>query len=91
MILQKLRKHLKEQNWFAVILEVFIVIMGVTLAYQINLWNENRKDHRATVHILQGLTEEFDLATIEIKADMKARANIARRCQQWENFHWGNG
>lgn len=78
MILRTLKKRIKEQNWFAVILEVIMVILGVTLAFQINSWNENRKDRIAEEHILNGLYHEFLAAEKEITADMKSRNHYIR-------------
>jgi len=45
MILRRFTEHLKEQNWFAVGLEVIVVIVGIFLGMQVTDWNENRKDH----------------------------------------------
>lgn len=43
MILQNLSKAVREQNWFAVVLEFVIVIAGVVIGFQINAWNERRQ------------------------------------------------
>ena len=40
MILQRFSKHLSEQNWFAVVLEVLVVITGIFLGMQTTEWNE---------------------------------------------------
>ena len=44
MILRSLTKHLKEQNWFAVFLDFFIVVMGILIAFQITNWNELQQE-----------------------------------------------
>lgn len=44
MILRRLTKHVKDQNWFAVVLDFLIVIVGILIAFQITNWNEARKD-----------------------------------------------
>jgi hypothetical protein len=41
MILRSLTKHIKEQNWFAVLLDLFIVVLGILLAFQVTNWNAN--------------------------------------------------
>ncbi len=44
MILRKFMKHVSEQNWFAVGLDVLVVITGIFLGMQVSEWNEARKD-----------------------------------------------
>jgi hypothetical protein len=44
MILSRITKALREQNWFAVAIEFVIVVAGVMLAFQITAWNETRGD-----------------------------------------------
>jgi len=49
MIAGRLRKRFAEQDWFAVAVEVAIVLVGVFLGIQANNWNEARLD-RARAH-----------------------------------------
>ncbi|WP_291841764.1 hypothetical protein [Maricaulis sp.] len=42
MILARITRALREQNWFAVSLEFVIVILGVVIGFQITAWNEAR-------------------------------------------------
>ena len=44
MILRRLTKHVKDQNWFAVGLDFVIVVAGILIAFQITEWNEARQD-----------------------------------------------
>ena len=43
MRLRSLTKHIREQNWFAVALDFFIVVVGILIAFQITNWNEKSK------------------------------------------------
>ena len=43
MLIRRITKHLEDQNWFAVALDMLVVIFGVYLGFQLNDWNENRK------------------------------------------------
>ncbi len=43
MILSRIAKHLREQNWTAVGIELLIVIIGVFIGAQASNWNEERK------------------------------------------------
>ena len=44
MLLRSLTKHVKDQNWFAVALDFFIVVVGILIAFQITNWNDNRSN-----------------------------------------------
>ena len=46
MILRRVTKHVKEQNWFAVGLDFFIVVVGILIAFQITNWSEAREQKR---------------------------------------------
>ncbi|WND01925.1 hypothetical protein QGN29_10225 [Temperatibacter marinus] len=43
MILRKFIKHVSEQNWVAVGLDVIVVIVGIFLGMQVTNWNEGKK------------------------------------------------
>ena len=38
MILRRFMQHVKEQNWFAVGLDVIVVIVGIFLGMQVQKW-----------------------------------------------------
>lgn len=42
MILRSLTKHIHDQNWFAVALDFFIVVVGVFIGIQVANWNAER-------------------------------------------------
>lgn len=42
MILRRFMKHVTDQNWFAVGLDVIVVIVGIFLGLQVQEWNEQR-------------------------------------------------
>lgn len=46
MRLRSISKNLKEQNWFAVILDFLIVVLGVFIGVQMGNLNEHRQDKR---------------------------------------------
>lgn len=52
MLLRSVTKHLKMQNWFAVFVDLLIVIFGVFIGLQVSNWNEEwAQDKRAKVLI----------------------------------------
>ena len=44
MILRKLAVAIAAQNWFTVVLEVLIVVVGIFMGLQVDDWNQARKD-----------------------------------------------
>lgn len=59
MLLRSLTKHVKDQNWFAVALDFFIVVVGILIAFQITNWNEARSDRLQEAAILAQIQDEF--------------------------------
>ena len=53
MILRRLADGIREQNWFTVVLEVLIVVVGIFIGLQVDDWNQARKD-RAEVAVYLG-------------------------------------
>ena len=52
MILRRFMQHVKEQNWFAVGLDVIVVIVGIFLGMQVTNWNETRiENETAKVYV----------------------------------------
>ncbi len=66
MLLRSLTKHVKDQNWFAVFLDFFIVVVGILIAFQINNWNEARGEQRAEVKFLLSLEEDMEGSIMEV-------------------------
>jgi len=57
MRLRSLTKHIRDQNWFAVALDFFIVVVGILIAFQITNWNARRAtavDEREFLNRLHG-------------------------------------
>jgi hypothetical protein len=46
MILRRVVEHAKTQNWFAVTLDFFIVVIGVLIALEVANWNQARQDRQ---------------------------------------------
>ncbi|MBI1391942.1 MAG: hypothetical protein GC152_04295 [Alphaproteobacteria bacterium] len=59
MILRRLSQHVKDQNWFAVVLDFLIVVAGVLIAIQLANWNEARARNVELREQLGSLHGEF--------------------------------
>ena len=75
MILARISKAVREQNWFAVALEFTIVIAGVAIGFQVSAWNERQQSEARVSQSLARiqLETERNIAAlrhrIEINAD----------------------
>ena len=61
MLLRRFMEHVKEQNWFAVGLDVLVVIVGIFLGMQVTEWNEERKERESLQQALVKYQEEVQL------------------------------
>lgn len=59
MILQKLTQSIRGQDWFTVLIEVLIVVVGILVGLQVNNWNEHRKSVAWEKRFLTDLATEF--------------------------------
>ena len=59
MILYRLKNAIREQNWFAVVLEFFIVVMGVVVGFQVTAWGQERTDRERERVYLTQLAEDL--------------------------------
>ena len=58
-ILGRLTKAVREQNWFAVVLELAIVVLGVVIGFQVTSWGQERTDRDREQEYLHQLVEEL--------------------------------
>ncbi len=74
MLLRRITQHVRDQNWFAVVLDFIIVVFGVFIGFQVNNWNNARQDNLRETIILNQLKDEFSA----IKAQLEDERDIAR-------------
>ena len=61
MLLRRITQHVKDQNWFAVGLDFFIVVAGILIAFQISNWNAAREEQVSQKLVYQRLVEDFKI------------------------------
>jgi hypothetical protein len=59
MILRRLTGHIRQENWFAVILELVVVVIGLFLAFQLDRWYESQRIKSDLQAHLTYLKEDF--------------------------------
>ena len=60
MAVRRFRDHIASHNWFAVGIDVLVVLLGVFLGLQANNWNENRLDLQRGEQYRQRLIDDLD-------------------------------
>lgn len=70
MILQRIAAGLRQRDWGTVVLEIFIVVVGIYIGLQVDDWNEHRKDRAAEAEYLERLLADtvFNLDQVKAKA-----------------------
>jgi len=68
MLLRRVTKHVKEQNWFAVGIDFFIVVVGVFIGIQVANWNSANVSQRTEQALLLQLHEEIVKAELELNS-----------------------
>lgn len=61
MLLRRITAHVKEQNWFAVGIDLLIVVVGVFIGIQVANWNEEQGQRFDATVALERLHEDFNL------------------------------
>ncbi len=69
MILRRITKHVRTQNWFAVALDFFIVIVGILIAFQITNCSVSREDRRV-------YDEAFERVIVEMNRNLDMQARV---------------
>ncbi|MEP1144717.1 MAG: DUF6090 family protein [Henriciella sp.] len=65
MLLRRITKHVKDQNWFAIALDFLIVVVGILIAFQITNWNEARNERKQEHVWLIRLNGDFDRIIVQ--------------------------
>lgn len=65
MLLRRLSQHIKNQNWFAVSLDFFIVVVGIFIGLQVTDWN-NKIQRKERLNLAIQRTIQEASANIEI-------------------------
>ena len=75
MVIRRIREHVATHNWFAVAVDVGIVVLGVFLGNQVSNWNEGRSERAQALEDRQRLiadlgsnTADFDNRLIYFRA-----------------------
>ncbi|MEE2525923.1 hypothetical protein V0U79_06060 [Hyphobacterium sp. HN65] len=82
MILARLTRAFRTQNWFAVTLEFVIVIAGVVIGFQITAWNEARAEQARAESMLARLAVDLEAERWRITATSSYFRDVALEAQE---------
>lgn len=61
MILRRLAESIRRQDWFTVVLEVLIVVLGVFIGIEVANWNESRADRAREQRIIVDMLADLEI------------------------------
>lgn len=61
MLFRRIKNHIEKENWFAVFIDLAIVVVGVFIGIQVANWNETHQEKKREAHYLERLDKEFDI------------------------------
>ena len=71
MILRRITQHVKDQNWFAVLIDFIIVVVGVFIGIQVANWNEARVTEKEAIaarsNLIADLKNDRDVYAVRQK------------------------
>ena len=60
MLLRRLTAHVRGENWFAVALDLLVVVVGLFIGLQIDTWWEGQKEAQLESVYLMEIQEDFE-------------------------------
>ena len=78
MILNHLATAIKRQDWFVVVLEIFIVVIGIYIGLQVDDWQKQRQDRVDEGEFYIQLHEDLMLAQLRASRLLKRRLDLVK-------------
>lgn len=86
MILRSVMKHVRDQNWLAVVLDFLIVVVGVFIGIQVANWNDGQRDRENEALYMERLEQELSSIATQAEADYLARRDRLQRLEEVRAF-----
>ena len=78
MVIRRIREHVATHNWFAVAVDLLIVVLGVFIGLQVNNWNQARLERAAAADYRRQIIDDLKSNEADI-AGRKAYYEAVRR------------
>lgn len=79
MILTRLAQAIRAQNWFSVLVEILVVVIGIFLGLQVDDWNEARKHRQEEAAYLVKIGDDLAAMQEQLIARVARGEEAARR------------
>ena len=76
MILRSVTKHVKDQNWFAVFLDLLIVVIGVFIGIQVSNWNEQIAGQKQAQVLLKRIHHDLNNDILSMQAELEYQGAV---------------
>ncbi len=76
MLLRRVTKHVKDQNWFAVGVDFFIVVVGVFIGIQVANWNEDQQVKVQQKSVERRLAKDFELIRQDLSSAIEGHEAV---------------
>ena len=76
---------MKTTNWRKYIFEMISIFLGITLAFGLNKWNEDRRDARSELKILSEMAHGLTLDLQDIDENMTGHGQGVESCDFFRN------
>ena len=63
MLFRRIKAHVEKENWFAVVVDFIIVVVGVYIGIQVANWNDTRIQAERRAQIIESLITNLDNTT----------------------------
>jgi len=84
MIIRRLLSHFRSQNWFAVLLEFLVVMIGLFIGLQVDTWWQGREESILEKSYLLEIREDFEANKSRLESSI---ANLERIIQSMLVLH----
>ncbi|MEM7053147.1 MAG: DUF6090 family protein [Pseudomonadota bacterium] len=78
MLLRRVSQHVKDQNWFAVVLDFSIVVIGVFIGIQVSNWNDARNEASQEQVILASIVDDLRSDELQLNDGIRMAENNIR-------------
>ncbi len=81
--------NLKRYTLYA-IGEILLVVIGIMIALQINIWNEGRKQKNVEIKLLKEIRNDLTITSEEVIDDLNAHLKYHKSCYTFKEFLLSN-
>lgn len=71
MIFRRISEHIRKQNWFAVGLDLTVVVVGIYIGLQADAWMSGKQDRNLEVEYLERLLSDMEESIAAQRSDIK--------------------